>query len=131
VTTAEQALADWRATAPATRANFARNARAERDRHTRWTCARDALWALLEPLLSPTWCTSTTWRRGGPGHPQPTTLEHALARNTLAGLRGPCAWDPRVARGSLGIAVRAERLWHWPFADSVDYLIQATIAGQP
>src|SRR4051812_27914734 len=34
---------------PATAANVVRNARAELDRHGRWTPARDALWAVLEP----------------------------------------------------------------------------------
>jgi hypothetical protein len=37
--------------APATSANLARNARAERDRHARWAPARDALWRVLDPEL--------------------------------------------------------------------------------
>ena len=37
--------------APATHANTARNARAERDRHVRWAPARDALWEFLDVHL--------------------------------------------------------------------------------
>jgi len=38
--------------APATKANIARNARADRDRRVRWEPARDALWEFLEPHLA-------------------------------------------------------------------------------
>jgi hypothetical protein len=47
-TRAQRILAVERLTAPATRANTARNARAERDRHARWAPARDALWEFLD-----------------------------------------------------------------------------------
>ena len=40
-------------TGGATRANVARNARAERDRTARWTSAREACWTFLAPLLRP------------------------------------------------------------------------------
>jgi hypothetical protein len=49
---AEQALASLRLGAPARSANTARNARAELCRHQRWTTARDALWQVLNPLLT-------------------------------------------------------------------------------
>ncbi|MDQ6807249.1 MAG: hypothetical protein M3065_20365 [Actinomycetota bacterium] len=52
-TRAEHALATQRRQAPARIANTSRNARAEIDRHSRWAPARDALWQLLKPLLSP------------------------------------------------------------------------------
>jgi hypothetical protein len=45
---AKQILAAERLRAPATKANAARNARAEIDRHARWAPARDALWQLLD-----------------------------------------------------------------------------------
>jgi hypothetical protein len=48
---AERMLAVERLAAPATRANTARNARAERDRHVRWAPARDALWEFLDVHL--------------------------------------------------------------------------------
>ena len=51
-TRAERMLAVERLTAPATRANTARNARAERDRHVRWAPARDALWEFLDVHLA-------------------------------------------------------------------------------
>ncbi len=50
-TRAERILAAERLAAPATRANTARNARAERDRYARWAPARDALWRLLDVHL--------------------------------------------------------------------------------
>lgn len=50
---ASRLLAAQRLRAPATIANTSRNARAEIDRHVRWAPARDALWQLLDPLLSP------------------------------------------------------------------------------
>lgn len=50
-TRAERILAVERLAAPATRANTARNARAERDRHARWALAREALWRFLDVHL--------------------------------------------------------------------------------
>jgi hypothetical protein len=49
---AERTLIAQRLQAPATRANTARNARAELDRHRRWAPARDALWRLLDTRLT-------------------------------------------------------------------------------
>jgi hypothetical protein len=46
-------LTAQRLRAPAAIANTSRNAHAEIDRHVRWAPARDALWQLLQPLLSP------------------------------------------------------------------------------
>jgi hypothetical protein len=50
---ASRFVAAQRLRAPATIANTSRNAGAETDRHARWAPARDALWQLLQPLLSP------------------------------------------------------------------------------
>ena len=48
---AERILAVEQLAAPATRANTARNARAEHDRHARWAPAREALWEFLDVHL--------------------------------------------------------------------------------
>ena len=50
-TRAERILAAEQLRAPATRANTARNARAEYDRHARWAPAREALWRFLDVHL--------------------------------------------------------------------------------
>ena len=50
-TRAERILAVHRLAAPATRANTARNSRAEHDRHARWAPAREALGRLLDVHL--------------------------------------------------------------------------------
>ena len=50
-TRAERILAAERLRAPARRANTARNARAEYDRHARWAPAREALWRFLDVHL--------------------------------------------------------------------------------
>jgi hypothetical protein len=48
---AELSLAAERLRAPASKANIARNARAEVGRHARWAPMREAVWELVEPLL--------------------------------------------------------------------------------
>ena len=50
---ARRQLTAHRRQAPATSANVARNARAGHERHRRWAPARDALWAVLDPLVAP------------------------------------------------------------------------------
>ena len=62
-TRAERILAAEQLRAPATRANTARNARAEYDRHARWAPAREALWRFLDIHLpdGPVW---RSWVRG-------------------------------------------------------------------
>jgi hypothetical protein len=75
------------------------------------------------------------------GHEQPVALEEILATAASdgpgAGLAlaargiGPCESDPRAALADLGITPTATALWHWPFADGVDYLVCATCAAGP
>jgi hypothetical protein len=48
---AELSLAADRLRAPASKANIARNARAQIGRHARWAPVREAVWELIEPLL--------------------------------------------------------------------------------
>ncbi len=68
------------------------------------------------------------------GHAQPTTLDAILQ----AGIRDPAAARALIARGvrpygcDLLRAIRRadvldEALWRWPFADGVDFLVQATV----
>ena len=72
-----------------------------------------------------------------PGHPQPVALETVLAAARtdvaaalalVAGGDGPRSSDPRPAVVALGRAIAATRIWHWPFAPGVDYLVVATVA---
>jgi hypothetical protein len=73
------------------------------------------------------------------GHDQamtPVALVDLARRDEAAALRavahgnGPHESDPRRALGALGIPVRETRMWLWPFAEGVDYLVCATLAGR-
>ncbi|MBS1676781.1 MAG: hypothetical protein JST08_05285 [Actinobacteria bacterium] len=73
------------------------------------------------------------------GHEQPADLGHILrlaerediepALSAVARGLGPVESDPRAALRSFGIAPGATALWRWPFAEGVDYLTCATLAG--
>jgi hypothetical protein len=73
------------------------------------------------------------------GHEQPVSLEEILdlagrdgdeaALALLPRGNGPHESDPRDALAALGVAPTATALWHWPFAEGVDYLACATLAN--
>ncbi|MEV4418381.1 hypothetical protein AB0L40_00215 [Patulibacter sp. NPDC049589] len=76
----------------------------------------------------------------GNGYEQPVDLEDVLeaaetdlpaALALAARTKGPRESDPRRAVEALGIPVLATALWRWPFVEGVDYLVVATVAGEP
>ena len=72
-----------------------------------------------------------------PRHPQPFSIEQALARagedpepgHVVAGGQGPIGCDPRSSLARLGLAVLETRWWRWPFTPGVDYLVCATVSA--
>lgn len=54
----------------------------------------------------------------------------AAALQAVAHGAGPHESDPRTALGAAGIPIRETRMWVWPFAEGVDYLVCATLAGR-
>lgn len=75
-----------------------------------------------------------------PGHSQPVSLpailavadqDPAAAMALVARASGPRGCDPRTALAALGVEIAATVLWPWPFSDGVDYLVVATVAGNP
>jgi hypothetical protein len=70
------------------------------------------------------------------GHEQPVSLDEILERAASDGPEsalalaargsGPHESDPRATLAALGLSPAATALWHWPFADGVDYLACAT-----
>jgi hypothetical protein len=76
----------------------------------------------------------------GPNKTSHHTLDHILtigkprpsARAALAARgSGPHHADPRHGLTDFNIPIRATRLWRWPFASDVEYLVVATVAGSP
>jgi SAM-dependent methyltransferase len=74
------------------------------------------------------------------GHEQPVSIEEILELAERDGAEaalalaargyGPHGSDPRPALADLGLAPTATALWRWPFAEGVDYLACATLAGR-
>lgn len=73
------------------------------------------------------------------GHEPPVSIEQILdlaerdgaeaALALVAHGSGPRESDPRPALADLGLAPTTTALWRWPFAEGVDYLACATLAG--
>ena len=69
-------------------------------------------------------------------HRQPFTIADVLAAASasiqdalalVANANQPVGCDPRDALAAFGIPIRETRMWRWPFADGVDYLVCASV----
>jgi hypothetical protein len=125
---AEIALGAQRLRAPATSANMARNARAERGRHARWATARDALWRVLDPELPSDARVAVV----GAGNADSVPLTRIAARAgtvTLIDVDGPairaaCRRQPRRRRR------RIEAIQHDITDGAADTIARAAATGE-
>jgi hypothetical protein len=105
---AERTLVAQRLHAPATRANTARNARAELGRHRRWAPARDALWRLLEANLAIGARVAILGAGNGDTVPLDRIADRA-SQLALVDLDGPAIRAARAAEHLAGAAARSPR----------------------